>query len=440
MIRSARETEPAPTRTERQFQQLKTSIHEELVASLDLSDVATVEQRFVREEVQELTKLICRRRKLKLEDSAEQRLKSELLDEVFGLGPLETLMNDPEISDILVNGPEAVFVERHGRLEPADIVFADNQHVTRIIQRVVSRVGRRIDESNPMVDARLPDGSRINAVIPPLAITGPKLCIRRFDVGNLLMKNLVENGTLSQQMAQFLSAAVHSRSSILISGGTGAGKTTLLNALSESIPADERIITVEDSAELSLQHAHVVSLETRNANSEGNGEVRPRDLVRNSLRMRPDRIIVGEVRGDESLDMLQAMNTGHEGSLTTIHANDTRDALARLEMMVAMTGLELPVNVVRKYVASGICLVIHVARLKGGRRKVMQVSEIIDAGSNDYRLEEIFGFRQQGLDENGVANGAFHATGYQPQCLDRFPDFGVTVPESIFHPSPAEQG
>ncbi len=430
MIRSAfQEDSDSP---ETQYQLVKASIHEELVTSLDLTSVSTIDESQLRDEVKSLGQSIYKQRGLKLDDETRQRLFDELPDEVFGLGPLESLMSDPTVSDVLVNGPDEVFVERHGRLEPAGIVFADNAHVIRIIQRIVSRVGRRIDESSPMVDARLPDGSRINAVIPPLAITGPKLCIRRFDVTHLQLDNLIANETLSESMAEFLRAAVAARTSMMISGGTGAGKTTLLNALSVAIPPDERIITVEDSAELLLQHPHVVSLETRNANTEGSGDVTERDLVRNSLRMRPDRIVVGEIRGGEALDMLQAMNTGHEGSLTTIHANDTRDALARLEMMVAMTGLELPINVVRQYVGAGIRLVVHLARLKGGRRKVIQIIEIVDAQEGEYELREVFGFRQRGLDHDGMAQGEFYCAGYQPICSNRFADSGIDISDTLF--------
>lgn len=306
----------------------------------------------------------------------------------------------------------------------------------RIIQRIVSRVGRRIDEVSPMVDARLADGSRINAVVPPLALHGPKLSIRRFGAEHLKLERLLANGSLSEPMAEFLQAAIAARISFLIAGGTGAGKTTLLNALSRAIPLDERIITIEDSAELLLQHPHIVSMETRPSNSEGKGEVSARDLVRNCLRMRPDRILVGEVRGPEALDMLQAMNTGHEGSLTTIHANDTRDALARLEMMVAMSGFELPNKVVREYIAAGIKLIVHLARLKGGVRRIMRVTEIVSAHHGEYQLHDIFGFRQNGLDSQGQAKGEFYATGYRPACVSRFGDAGIPVSEHLFQQEP----
>ncbi|MEC8591766.1 MAG: CpaF family protein, partial [Planctomycetota bacterium] len=391
-----------------------------------------IDDQQMRSEVKDLGHAIYKQRRLKLSQDDKGKLIDELADEVFGLGPIEPLLSDPSVSDILVNGAEEVFVERQGRLEKTDIVFADNAHVMRIIQRVVSKVGRRVDEASPMVDARLPDGSRINAVIPPLALDGPKLSIRRFATDRLQLPQLQENGSLNAPIVEFLSACVAARIGVLISGGTGAGKTTLLNALSSAIPADERIVTIEDSAELSMNHPHVVKLETRDSNTEGSGEISQRDLVRNSLRMRPDRIIVGEVRGAESLDMLQAMNTGHEGSMTTIHANDTPDALKRLEMMVAMTGFELPIPVVRQYVAAGIRLVVHLSRLKGGVRRVMQVCEIVDADHGEYKLESVFGFRQQGLDEDGVAKGHFFTTGWTPSFIERFEDYGVQLSQDLF--------
>lgn len=434
MIRS-RQSSTQTDLTPIEFQRIKTGVHEELVASLDLADAGVVDCEEMRREVVDLSKQILKRRKVKLVEPHRSQMTDELVDEVFGLGPLEPLVNDSSISDILVNNAHEVFIERAGRLETSPIVFADNAHVTRIIQRIVSRVGRRIDEASPMVDARLPDGSRVNAVIPPLAIDGPKLSIRRFAADRLQLNHLVENGTINDSIYEFLSAAVKSRVGMLISGGTGAGKTTLLNALSIAIPHDERLITIEDSVELSLKHPHVVRMETRDENVEGSGCISQRDLVRNSLRMRPDRIIVGEVRGAEALDMLQAMNTGHEGSLTTIHANDTTDALKRLEMMVAMTGFELPIQVVRQYIAAGIRLVVHLSRLKGGVRRVMQVTEIIDAPGGDYRLNEIFSFHQHGLDADGIAKGQFVTTGVRPSVVDKFPDHGVEISANLFNAS-----
>ncbi len=418
--------------SELEFQRLKTAVHEELIESLDLSIVGAVEEELLGEEIRRLAEEICNGLGKRLSETEHRRMLRELMHEIFGLGPLEALMQDPSISDILVNGPHEVFIERNGRLESTDVVFADQQHVMRIIQRIVSRVGRRIDEVSPMVDARLPDGSRINAIVPPLALEGPKLSIRRFGTHPLGAEELVQNGSAWPEMMRFLSAAIEARLSTLISGGTGSGKTTLLNALSAFIPLDERLITIEDSAELILQHPHVVRLETRTANVEDSGETTQRDLVRNSLRMRPDRIIIGEVRGGEALDMLQAMNTGHEGSLTTIHANDTRDALSRLEMMVAMTGLELPVPVVRQYIAAGIRLIVQLARLKGGVRRITKISEIVGVENDSYRIEDVFGFRQLGVDDSDRAVGEFFATGYRPACVDRMRATGVAVADELF--------
>ncbi|MEQ8789784.1 MAG: CpaF family protein [Pirellulaceae bacterium] len=418
--------------SELKFQQLKCEIHEELVESLDLSLLGDVQRGSIEPEVRALAEQICRVRAAALSADVRQRMLDELMHEVFGMGPLELLMQDDEVADILVNNAHEVYVERRGRLQLTNVLFADDQHVMRVIQRIVARIGRRIDEVTPMVDARLPDGSRLNAIVPPLAINGPTMSIRRFGARPLEVDDLLDNGSLLPPMVQFLAAAVESRLSFLISGGTGAGKTTLLNALSAFIPDDERLVTIEDSAELQLQHGHVIALETRISNTEGAGEVTQRDLVRNSLRMRPDRILCGEVRGGEALDMLQAMNTGHEGSLTTIHANDTRDALARLEMMVAMTGFELPVPVVRQYIAAGIKLVIHVSRLKGGVRRVTRISEIVGGVGGEYQIEDIFGFKQTGVDENGAAVGRFYATGYRPECLERMKSCGANLPEHLF--------
>ena len=419
-------------RKELQFQQLKVAIHEKLVDSLDLSMLAHIPQEQLADEVRVVAEEILREESPKLSGDERERMLDELFDEVFGLGPLEALMRDDEVSDILVNHPHEVYVERRGRLEPGDVLFADEQHLTRIIQRIVSRVGRRIDEVSPMVDARLADGSRINAVIPPLALDGPTLSIRRFGRSPLQIEDLIEGGSVDDDVVEFLAAAIDSRVSFLISGGTGAGKTTLLNALTKFIPLDERLITVEDSAELQLQHRHVIRMETRPPNNEGAGEITPRALVRNSLRMRPDRIIIGEVRGAEALDMLQAMNTGHEGSLTTIHANDARDALSRLELMVAMSGFELPIPVVRQYIASGISLVVHLSRLKGGVRRVMQISEIVGVKDGGFHMEDIFGFEQTGVDELGIAQGEFFFTGYRPMCLSRLRAAGLRLPDELF--------
>lgn len=424
---------PENREAELNFQKQKVLIHQELVDSLDLSMLAQISEKELSGEVRAVATEICDEHASVLEGIDRNRLLDELLSEVFGLGPLDNLMADTSISDILVNHAYEIHIERNGQLQEADVIFADNQHLMRIIQRIVSRVGRRIDEVNPMVDARLPDGSRINAIIPPLALNGPTLSIRRFGAAPLEIDDLIEKHSVTPEIVDFLAAVVDTRISMLISGGTGSGKTTLLNALSNFIPRDERLITIEDSAELILQHKHVVRLETKTENTEGVGEISQRQLVKNSLRMRPDRIIIGEVRGAEALDMLQAMNTGHEGSMTTIHANDTRDALARLEMMVAMSGFELPLPVIRQYIANGIGIILHASRLKGGQRCITRVSEIIALNDRgDYQVEDIFGFRQTGVDDQGNAIGEFYATGYRPVCLERMESSGIKLSDQIF--------
>ena len=417
---------------EAEFQKFKTGIHRELLDKLDLSRIAELNDAQLEAHIRRLAEGILRNRPDMLSSMDEERLVDELIAESFGLGPLEPYMQDPDVTDILVNGPHEVYVERFGRLQETNTVFADEEHLMQIIGRIVTRVGRRIDEHSPMVDARLPDGSRVNAIIPPLALSGPVLSIRRFGHTPLQLEDLVRYSSICQEMIRLLETAVEGRINIMISGGTGAGKTTLLNNLSRFVPAGERLVTIEDSAELKLQRRHVVKLETRPENIEGTGAVSQRDLVRNALRMRPDRIILGEVRGGEALDMLQAMNTGHEGSLTTIHANDTEDALSRLEVMVAMAGFDLPVAVVRRYVASAVTLLVHVARLKGGVRRVMRISEIVGLEDGDYRLQEIFGYEQQGVDESGMAWGRFYATGNTPTYRGRLAELGIELPEGLF--------
>ena len=418
---------------EQQFQRLKVAIHQHLVESLDPAQLNRIKELpRLSGDVQRWAAEVCNAQGNLPPEIDRERLAEELTAEVFGLGPLEALMQDPDVSDILVNDPYTVYVERNGRLELTNHIFADEDHLVRIIQRIVGRLGRRIDETSPMVDARLPDGSRVNAIIPPLAIEGPTLSIRRFGVKALNIHDLLGNGSLPREVAQFLGAAIRARIACVVSGGTGAGKTTLLNALSSFIPETERTITIEDSAELQFQRRHWVRLEVRPANTEGVGEVSQRDLVRNCLRMRPDRIIVGEVRGAEVWDMLQAMNTGHDGSLTTIHANSTLDALARMEMMVALTGFELPVSVVRQYIACGITLIVQLARLAGGPRRVMRVSELLRVENGAYVLEDVFGYEQTGVNEQGVAQGHFYATGYRPACLARMETAGIRLPEAMF--------
>lgn len=417
---------------EQRFQALKAEIHQQLVESLDLSRVGQQDRERMLPQIHQLAERVAKTRRASLSKMDRERLMDELMSEIFGLGPLDVLMEDDSVTDILVNDAYTVYVERGGMLELTDVMFADEEHLLRIIQRITARLGRRIDEVSPMVDARLPDGSRVNAVIPPLAIDGPSMSIRRFGAKPLELDDLIANNSVLPEIAHFLEAVVEARVGMLISGGTGAGKTTMLNALSAAIPTNERLVTIEDSAELILQHRHRVRLETRPANTEGRGEYTQRDLVRNALRMRPDRIIVGEVRGPEVWDMLQAMNTGHEGSLTTIHANSSNDALARLEMMCAMTGFDLPVGVVRQYIASGISLVVHAARLKGGPRHIMRVMEVIRVEDHQYVVQDIFGFKQTGVDDDGRAVGHFYATGNRPACLEQIEANGIQVDESIF--------
>jgi pilus assembly protein CpaF len=417
---------------ESEFQRIKTGIHRELIDALDLSRITGLSDDELREDIRTLAERMLVGRSKKLPAIDEERLVDELIAESFGLGPLEPYMQDPDVTDILVNGPAEVYVERLGRLQETNTVFADEDHLLQIIQRVAARVGRRIDEHSPMVDARLADGSRVNAVIPPLALGGPVLSIRRFGHRPLQIADLLVRGSVCPEMLQLIEAAVEGRINIMISGGTGAGKTTFLNNVSRYIPANERLVTIEDSAELKLQRKHVVKLETRPKSAEGTSEVSQRDLVKNALRMRPDRIILGEVRGGEALDMLQAMNTGHEGSLTTIHANDTRDALSRLEVMVSMAGYDLPVSVVRRYIASAITVVIHLARLKGGARRVMRISEITALESGDYAIQDLFGFQQTGVDDRGLARGHFYATGNRPHFARRLAETGIDLPVRLF--------
>jgi pilus assembly protein CpaF len=414
------------------YQKLKTEIHKRVVQTLDLTQLPLWKPDQVRREVRALTEtLVGTSSRELLSEVDRERLVDEVIAEAFGLGPLEPLIGDETITDILVNGPYEVYIERDGLLERTDIVFANNAHLMNVVQRMAARIGRRVDEFTPMVDARLENGSRVHAIIPPVSLKGPVLSIRKFR-HHLTAEDLVEQfETMPQEMLDLLKAAVEARISLLISGGTGSGKTTLLNILSKYIPNEERLVTIEESAELQLQQPHVISLETRPPNVEGHGEIKQRDLVRNSLRMRPDRIVVGEVRGGEALDMLQAMNTGHEGSMTTIHANDTIDALGRLEMMVLLAGFELPIPVIRSYIASSITLVVQLARLKGGRRKVMRLSEIQGVADGAYVVKEIFGFEQMGI-AHGEVYGQFYVTGNKPKCLERLRACGIELPDSLF--------
>ena len=419
-----------------EYYELKTRIHDRLIDLMDLSLIDSIDRDMLRSEIKNLVERILGEEEnaVPLNLYERKRLFREIQDEVLGLGPLEPFLQDPTVSDILVNTYRHIYVERFGMLEITEARFKDDIHLRKIIDKIVSTVGRRIDESFPMVDARLLDGSRVNAVIPPLAIDGPMLSIRRFAKEPLELENLITLETLTSEIGEILQGIVKARLNVLISGGTGSGKTTLLNVLSRFIPEEERIITIEDAAELQLKQEHAVRLETRPPNIEGKGEITQRDLVRNSLRMRPDRIIVGEVRGQEAFDMLQAMNTGHEGSLTTIHANSPRDALMRLETMVAMTGLEIPGEFLRRYISSAMDVIIHLTRLSDGSRKIISFQEIAGMEGNIITLQEIFSFQQTALDENGRVKGKFKSEGVRPKFVEKFNVAGITVPDDIFDP------
>jgi pilus assembly protein CpaF len=421
-----------PASAEERLVRFKKELHHQLISEMDLSRLGTMSQDELRVEVRKAAEELCRLSPNLLSLAERERLVSEVLDETFGLGPLEGLMRDMSISDILINGAKTIYVERRGRLELTGVSFNDDKHLLQIVQRIVGRVGRRVDETDPMVDARLPDGSRVNAIIPPLALDGPLVSIRRFGAQPLRMSDLVSGSSITEDMVKFLAACVKARTSMLISGGTGAGKTTLLNALSAFIPHHERVATIEDSAELRLQQPHVVRMETRPANIERKGEVTTRDLVRNALRMRPDRIIIGECRGPEALDMLQAMNTGHNGSLTTIHANDTRDALSRLEMMVGMAGFDLPIWIIRRQLASALQIVVQVSRLSGGPRKVVKISEITGMEGDVVSMHDLFVFKQTGVDAKDNAVGQFITTGIRPKCLEKLETAGARLPIEMF--------
>lgn len=420
-------------------QQCKQKIFQRLVKLLDLSLIGSLSETEARSQIRQACESLMAEEALPFNADVRRRIIGELQDEILGLGPLEPLLADPSVSDILVNGPETVYVERGGRLEHSGIRFDSEQHLRTIIDRIVSTVGRRIDESSPMVDARLRDGSRVNAVIPPLAIDGALLSIRRFAVDQLTVTNLVELGTVTEDIASVLEAVVRARLNVLVSGGTGAGKTTLLNVLSGFIPPSERIVTIEDSAELQLQQPHVVRLETRPANIEGKGEVTQRDLVRNSLRMRPDRIIVGEVRGPEALDMLQAMNTGHDGSLTTVHANSSRDALTRIESMVAMSGVNVPQAPLRAQIASAIDVVLQIERHEDGHRRLVSIQEINGLEGEVITMSEIFRFERTGIDDEGNVLGASTATGIVPKFREHLRRRGVDPGLDVYSPGRERQ-
>jgi len=414
------------------FNELKGKIHYRLINLLDLSRLADTEDKLLQEDLRRGVDIILAEENLALPLPEKDRLCKEIRDELLGYGPLEPLLHDHTVNDILVNGYDQIFVERRGKLERSFIRFNDNAHLLKIIEKIASGVGRRIDESSPMVDARLPDGSRVNAIIPPLSLDGPSLSIRKFARDPIRVQNLIQFGSITQETAMVLEAMVQARLNILISGGTGTGKTTFLNVLSSFIPNDERIVTIEDSAELQLQQEHIVRLETRPANLEGMGEITQRDLVKNALRMRPDRIILGEVRSGEALDMLQAMNTGHDGSLATIHANSPRDALTRLETMVSMAGLNIPDKALRHQVSSALDVVIQIARLSDGSRKMMGLHEIIGMEGDVITVQEIFAYELMGLDEERKVKGRFITTGIRPKFMKRLEAMGINLPNQVF--------
>ncbi len=417
------------------YNELKTRVHRQLIERLDLAKLELMPQDTVQQQIRRIVEDLLAGEDTPLSRQEREQLVVEVQHETFGLGPIEPLMQDPTVSDILINGPHSVFIERRGKLERTPVIFRDNAHLLQVIERIVSAVGRRVDESSPMVDARLADGSRVNAIIPPLALDGPVVSIRRFAVDPLKMNDLIDLGTMTPALGEFINAAIRARLNLLISGGTGSGKTTLLNVLSNAIPDTERIVTIEDSAELQLQQQHVVRLETRPPNVEGVGAVAQRDLVRNALRMRPDRIVVGEVRGPEVLDMLQAMNTGHDGSLSTVHANSTRDALSRLETMILLSGIALPVRAMRDYIAAALDMMVHLSRLSDGTRKVVRVTEVVGMEEDVVTTQDIFVFEQEGIDKDGRVVGFHRATGVRPKFADRLARAGIQLNRDIFDPS-----
>ena len=414
------------------LEKYKAEIHRTLISKLDLEKLSRVNTSQARQAVSGIVKEIIADQRVPLNFDEQEKIQADLLDEVFGLGPLEPLLRDPKISDILVIDKDHVFVEKNGLLQKVNTTFRDDRHLLQIIDRIVSRVGRRVDESSPMVDARLPDGSRVNAIIPPLALDGPSLSIRRFGTGPIAANQLVTLKSISAEMMEVLASAVKARISIVISGGTGSGKTTLLNILSQYIPNSERLVTIEDAAELRLAQENLVRLETRPPNIEGQGAIRQRQLLINCLRMRPDRIIMGEIRGEEAFDMLQAMNTGHEGSMTTIHANTPRDAIARLESMVAMGNMNMPEKSVRQQIASAITIVVQASRMSDGTRKVTSIAEITGMEENVISMQEIFAFNKKGIGPDGKVIGAFQPTHIRPRFLDRLRVSGIVLPPSLF--------
>ncbi len=431
-MRSTATDMKSPTSKQAEFENLKRKIHGKLVDKLDLSKIGELEGEVLRREIRLVVEHLCDTEETLLNRTERERLIEEVLDETFGLGPLELLLKDHGISDILINGPHQIYCEKGGKLELSTVKFRDNEHLLQIIDRIVSKVGRRVDETCPMVDARLPDGSRFNAIIPPLALDGAAVSIRRFGSNPLKLEDLLNYKAFTPEMVMLLEGAIKARLNIIISGGTGSGKTTLLNTLSSFISGAERIVTIEDAAELQLQQEHVVRLETRPPNVEGKGGVTATDLVKNALRMRPERIIIGECRGAETLDMLQAMNTGHEGSMTTIHSNTPRDAIARIETLISMSGFELPVKAMRQQIASAVDLIIQANRLQGGPRRVTHITEVIGMEQETVVMQDIYRYEQSGIDETGRARGRFISTGVRPNFMDRLEAAGVRLPASAF--------
>lgn len=418
------------------LQELKVKVHDKLVNELDSKTLedknGNIKKDLLKEQVEEYILLISSQERITLTRGEHDKLLEEILDEILGLGPIEPLLKDPVISEIMINGPHQVYVERQGRIERTNVTFNDDAHLLHIIDRIVSPIGRRVDESVPYVDARLKDGSRVNVIIPPLSLKGPVLTIRKFFKERLEIDDLIRFGTLTSNMGEFLKACVRARLNIVVSGGTGSGKTTTLNVISSFISPNERIVTIEDSAELQLNQEHIITLETRPPNIEGKGEVTTRDLVRNALRMRPDRIIVGEVRGGEALDMLQAMNTGHDGSLTTVHSNSPRDTLARIETMTLMAGMELPIKAIREQIASAINLIVHQERLQDGSRKIINITEVQGMESDVIVLQDIFCFEQKTIDERGKVIGELKPTGIKPKFYPLFEERGIKLPYEVF--------
>ena len=429
MAPALRGPETGPLET---LENLKRDIHNKLVDKLDLTKVGELQGEVLRREIRLVVEHLCDTEDTLLNRAEREQLIEEVLDETFGLGPLEMLLKDQTISDILINGPKSVYVERRGKLEKTDVEFRDNQHLLQIIDRIVSKVGRRVDEVSPMVDARLPDGSRVNAIIPPLALDGAAVSIRRFGSNPLKLEDLLHFRAFTPEIVLLLEGAIKGRLNLVISGGTGSGKTTLLNTLSTFIPSHERIVTIEDAAELQLQQEHAVRLETRPPNIEGKGQISATDLVRNALRMRPERIIIGECRGGETLDMLQAMNTGHDGSLTTMHANSPRDAISRLETMIMMSGFEMPIKAMRQQISSAVHLIVQTNRLQGGPRRVTHVTEIVGMEEDTVVMQDIFRYVQEGVDEAGRARGRFESTGIRPVFMERLESAGIRLPASLF--------